>query len=332
MYDGDRAGNRAAGGQQRAQDLAVLLHDLQVAYLQKQNPPAPAPNPASANSPTTATTELRKMVMIGDSLTYGMDKAGIEAADQQYGIEVTAVDAVVGRSLVHKGDGGQEAIEKLKPQIEQADIVYLGFGTNAAESNETYEKALRGAVEEIKAEGAQVVIPKLYSNTKSRDARNEIIQRVTAEEGAVEIDASSVVTLGKDGLHPTDYKPLLNKVLEEVATKVPAKTPSATPAAPATTVTTAPAVTTTTVEVQTGAPDLDIFTIEKARNSYEPYFHNKTTGAIDMNGLNQWIENNLPQVKGEDGIVRYRVSVTNTPDNPANQAGQLTQSDKGDNQ
>jgi hypothetical protein len=112
-YDGDSAGNNAAGGEKRA-DNDRTLQELREAYIARD---------LVASIPQTP-ADMPKVVMGGDSLTVGMQNGGkIETIDEKYGLEVIGVNARVGRALEAGDDNGMDALKEMQPQIDQADIV-----------------------------------------------------------------------------------------------------------------------------------------------------------------------------------------------------------------
>ena len=292
-YDGDSAGNNAAGGPERVTKIRTQLQEIRDAKAGLTQVSAP-PQPAEAKP-------VRTMTMIGDSLTYGYDQFGnIQDVDTDYGIEVNGVNAVVGRSLEAGADNGMKAIDAMQGEISEADIVYLGFGTNAAGSDNAYEKDLRTAVDEIADEDTIVVIPKLFSETPTRDARNEIIDRVAAEEGATVIDFSDEVKLGDDGLHPKNYKELTRRILTEVAASPYYSVPEPTvaPVQPS-----APVATIAPEKIEVGNLSSILWFDEKtARAIYEAAYPDPTE--LDA------VMSKLP-TREQNGQIKYEVSMKN---------------------
>lgn len=210
-YDGDSAGNNAIGGKERLAELKKNIKSIHDASIEAKQVPT---------TPESSVPKLPKLVMTGDSLTVGMQNTGqIEEVDENFGFEVISVNAREGRALAAGKDNGLDAMKSQQEAMNSADIVYLGYGTNAVESNESFEKNLTASVQKIKATDSnkKVVIPLLYSNVDEKDARNEIIKRVASANGANIIDVSGSVQLADDGVHPKNYQKVTEAVLTEIS-------------------------------------------------------------------------------------------------------------------
>lgn len=313
-YDGDSAGNMASGGAERVDQIASLLNELRDAYSAKHNPtPAPPSNPPTVN---------RNMVMIGDSLTLGYQQGGIEAKDEGYGINITGVDAIGGRSLVHPEVSGLQGIEKMRPQIEGAEIVYLGFGTNAAEKNEEFEEGLRNSIRGITDSDTQVVVPTLFSGSRV-ESRNEIINRVAKEEGASVIDFSADVQISSDNLHPANYDEVAESLLEKVSgipVKVaPVETPQeiqneTTTTTLAETTTTAPSTASTRIDEGRLRSSTWFNSRDAVRHIYSAYedVFRGSDGLVDQAALDRWIDRNV-ETRERNGVIQYEVRLDNIP-------------------
>lgn len=319
-YDGDKAGNNAVGGAKQIARTKEILQNVRNSYATKFLNPQP-PETTVPPAPVPAPTTPRDVVMIGDSLTVGMQKYGeIETIDQKYGLNIIGIDGRVGRALEAGDDNGMDALVHMKDPIKDAEIVYLGLGTNAIGPDKSFEDDLRTAIDQI-GTSKTIVIPHIFSEIPARDNRNAIIDKVVAEKGASVIDVGDAVKLGKDKIHPTNYKNLAERVDEEIS-----KTPAV---VPTTSDNTQPSVPTTT----TSTPDPAILKQEntdstigwlsesQARDIYSIWFGKRTEvdGAVQYvlddeakKQLDQWMTQ-IPSRKNNDGVTIYEMDVNNMP-------------------
>lgn len=179
-------------------------------------------------TPEVQAEDLKKIVIIGDSLSVGDDKYGhIQDVDGAIGKEVIHYNALGGRSLTGE-DSGVEAINNALPEIERADSVVIALGTNmieSAEDNEiAFDNQLRESIQTIRGvnPNIEILMPELVSfkdGTKMgarRDARNKVMQKL-AEEGLINFIPLDLQDSDKagDDVHLTQegYKERTAKIL-----------------------------------------------------------------------------------------------------------------------
>jgi hypothetical protein len=218
-YDGDSAGNGAHGGVRRALHVMALLQLLREANLDLvrawgiakdaaeaaagTSPPPVITTTTTTASPTTTTAppvttvpgppHRPQIVLIGDSLSVGYSRTiGRTAAGQ--GLDVSYIDAQVGRGLTKGRDDGLEVIGHTE-QLATADGVVLALGTNMVESEAAFGNGLRAAITEIRAKrpDTKIFVPYLFSfkdgtpSAQRRDVRNQLITHITQELDATPI-------------------------------------------------------------------------------------------------------------------------------------------------
>lgn len=290
-YDGDSAGNMAAGGKQRVEKIKSILSDMRQAYIEAHSEPLP---PVVESNPPS----LPKMVISGDSLAVGLrDYGNIQNVDESYGMEVTAINARTGRALAGGGDDGLESLSELSAEIKDADFVYLGYGTNVVESNDIFKESLEQAIHNIQAQssGAKIVIPLIYSDIEAKNTRNEIIKTIAQKaNGVYVIDVSGSVELAGDGVHPKNYKALTEAIMGQISTiteESQSTQHKQVEAQPTESTSTTIKLSTSTAAQQeqkkyTGA----WISREAATNAYRPFFSHPDM-TVDEIGLEEWVNN-----------------------------------------
>lgn len=288
-YDGDSAGNSAAGGKKRLEEIKQIIAGIREASIAKNN--LVTNNAAETTSGGEKAAELRKVVMLGDSLTVGMNDTGsIRNIDEQYGLEVVNVDARVGRALVGGKDNGLESIERLKDTIAESDVVYFGYGTNPIESTEMFEQGMQTAVERISQinPSVQIVIPRIYSGIGSKDDRNAIIESYASHGNIEVIDVSNAIELSNDGIHPRQYQDVAKLVAQHISELSNEKNDMQV------------AETTTTEELNIDNTNEKEYSIwldkDLAEQAYRAFFVDGDS--FDEDGLEEWI-NSLPERNNE---------------------------------
>lgn len=325
------AGNDAAGGLKRREEIRGMLVAIRNGYQERMNPSQP-----EATLPIN-----NKVVFIGDSLTVGYTRfGGLEQQDEANGLDVIVADGVGGRPLVgaEGSDDGVRAIEHHIDAIKQAGTVVIALGTNAPENEEAYQAAVEGAVERIHGNdvnpNAKIVFVKGYSyadGTRSaarRDARTHILDSVADPRPNVfVIDVKKVIQDGDfagDHVHLTagGYEKAVSEILKQVSqvaqqpNENQPKPEKVVPTEPTTTTTTTPATVTTQVpepaaEQQTSRIIDDEIRVsrESALNIYRVYFIKD--GVVDQDGLEAFVDM-LPS-REKDGQTRYSVGVEYIP-------------------
>lgn len=293
--------------------------------------------------PESANIKEKKLVLIGDSLTHGLDLVDIEKMEVP-GVDVIAINARGGRSLAGEitdknVDNGLVVLEELinSGEIQKSDFVYFAFGTNQLESDQKFEESLRASINKIsEVSNATVVIPLIFSNVSRKDIRNEIIKRIGKETNSIVINPGEGVQLGDEGqIHPgpDGYRIMSLRILDAV-TKAEIKKPQPKNSDKSETAQLdkkeAEVSTTTTTQVK---PDIDSkntevindltigwFSEEKARDIYKIWFEVKSevdgeiVKSVDESKLKKWMSENVTSKKAKDGQRLYRIEYDNLPD------------------
>lgn len=198
-YDEDKAGNMAHGGLERVQRIKQLLISAREAFLKSKE---------------KQQVKMPKVALIGDSLSVGYDKFGeIMTLDESFGIEISHIDAKESRPLVGGDFSGMLAIEQNQAAIAESNMVVIGLGTNAVETDEQYKQGVVQAIERINQINPNTKLAFIqnysYKNgTKSaerRDRRNQILDDVLDDYKnayVVSIDSSNL-TFAEDKVHLT---------------------------------------------------------------------------------------------------------------------------------
>ncbi len=342
-YYNDNAGNKSKGGQETIDRLTMILVHLRDAYQKKDSTPLPDSISSPVSSQPQVVSENKDVVGIGDSLTYGLELVGIENMDGN-GMSVVDFDGRSGRSLAGKiskdnPDNGITVLDKMidEGKIQDAEFVYLAFGTNHLESDKEFEKTLRDSIKRIaEASNAEVMMPLLFSDVEYRDDRNEIIRRVAKDTGAKVIDPGAGIKFGdKEHIHPgpNGYREMARRIIAEVnntpinppKVTIPAAAPTTMPTehiGPETTPNTPLVTEEPVIDEQVPNNTIGKFSKEQAREIYKVWFEDK----VELDGkmvtvldeeakdaLDTWMDGLKPK-KGEDGQEFYEIDYNNLPE------------------
>jgi len=339
-YYDDSAGNKSKGGQETIDRLTMILVHLRDTYQKKGTSLSPDSELAPVAHQPEITSSVKDLVGIGDSLTFGLEKVGMEDMDGG-GINVVDINGLVGRSLAggpskEIPDNGVMVLDKMiaEGKIQDAEFVYFAFGTNHLESDEVFENELRESINRIsEVSNARVLLPLLFSNVKHKDSRNGIIKRVAEETGAKVINPGEGIELtDKAKIHPgrDGYKEMARRIIAEV-NSMDINPPKVTvpEAAPTTLATeqTSPEADSSTAEVtsetvkedKTLDQSIGRFSKEEARGIYSIWFEEKVEvdgrviKTVDTEALDEWM-NNLKPVTIQDGLELYEIRYDKLPD------------------
>jgi len=158
------------------------------------------PSRVDAGSPVIASPKA-DVVVIGDSLTVGREKAGLKDVLINSGYNPLFISSYGGRRLVLPGcdttpvkqacneysDGVREVLKSAK-QIDDAEVVMLNLGTNDQVGN--IQKNLERTIQTIVDVGTKqdnvapiIVVPEIFGTNPriGRDTKNEVIHAVAKE-------------------------------------------------------------------------------------------------------------------------------------------------------
>lgn len=212
-YDGDSAGNMAAGGQERVAVIKNILGELRDSRAEMlQNRP--------------------KITIIGDSLAVGYDKFGqITEQGEELSLNVLKVDGKVGRGLSGGRSDGLRAVNDNLAVIEQSDITVINLGTNFTESDADYKNALKATINKINSINpkTKIAFTQIHSYAKGTDEstramrRNEIIDGLADNYDNVymidmQVIADNDNNFEKDDIHlnAEGYKRATSVLLQQV--------------------------------------------------------------------------------------------------------------------
>lgn len=179
---------------------------------------------------TTDGTASGAIYMVGDSITDGMDTAGMAETLKQAGWQPTDINASWSRSITRpgiKGNNNKPAIDAIaddRAKIKAAAVVFVGLGTNpgpGAINQTTWGSEIDTFVDKLRTYNStapiywlNVISPAI----KDKDARNATLNQHATSKSFTVIDATGVVSAFGDTIHPTDYTPLKDFVAGKLTT------------------------------------------------------------------------------------------------------------------
>lgn len=191
----------------------------------------------SSGSPSSTTPSNSNIYILGDSYTVGLQNVGMEQKLKDAGFNPT-VEAACGRPLAAApstsrcggspaGYGGLTELDQpgSKSAIQSAGTVVLALGTNDAHggSPDTFGNNVSQAIAKVKAlnPAAKIFWVNLYDK---QDPDNTIAfdTKLSSLSGSLGFTIIDWATTGKQagfgagGLHPTDYGPLMNLILQAI--------------------------------------------------------------------------------------------------------------------
>ncbi len=170
-------------------------------------------------------TQAGSVYMIGDSLTQGIEQAGVAGSLEQKGWTPTTINASPGRSITGgglSGDNKKPAIDAIaddQAKIKDAKAIYVGLGTNPGGTiNQTtwgadidrFIDKLRGYNSDAPIYWLNVFSPAI----PDRDARNKTLSEHATTKKFTVIDASELSNGAFDAakIHPASYNVLKDLV------------------------------------------------------------------------------------------------------------------------
>lgn len=189
---------------------------------------------------TQNTPSNKNIYILGDSYTVGMKTAGLESKLKAAGFTPT-IEASCGRPLAAAGSavrcgggsagfGGLTEVDQPSSQsaIKSAGTVIIALGTNDAHggSPDTFAQNVSTMIDKIKAQNssAQIKWVNLYDPQDAANtlAFNEKLNQLSSSKGFSIIDWATPgkqATFG-DNLHPSDFNPLVNLILQSLGAQI----------------------------------------------------------------------------------------------------------------
>lgn len=173
----------------------------------------------------TPTAQGGAVYMIGDSLTQGIEQAGVAGSLDQKGWKPTTINASAGRSITGGGINGAnrkaaiDAIADDKAAINDAKVIYVGLGTNPGGSvnQSTWGSDIDRFVDKLRSYNSNA--PIYWLNVFSpaipdKDARNKTLSEHATTKKFTVIDASELSNGAFDAarIHPASYNVLKDLV------------------------------------------------------------------------------------------------------------------------
>lgn len=175
-------------------------------------------------SAATPVAQAGSVYMIGDSITKGIEQAGIKSTLEQKGWTPATIDASTSRSITAPGQDGSnqkpgiDAITDDQAAIKSAKVIYVGLGTNPGGSvNQTtwgsdidrFVDKLRGYNSSAPIYWLNVISPAI----PDKDTRNKTLaDHATTKKFSV-IDATGLsLQFDTKNIHPTNYLSLKDLV------------------------------------------------------------------------------------------------------------------------